>query len=138
MKTGRKIITSTYNGVEVFEDEVVSTYKGHPLNQLQERAFARHYKRLNKMAEDWEGLCEITLLNQKKLAKSVKQGKVFPAILVKRGPWWKEIDLYDVYDILPVGQTLPNTWPFLPDPYEFLYLQDLTDFRSLAFLEKKK
>ena len=138
MKTGRRIITSTYNKVEVFEDEILSTYMGHSLNQLQEKAFARHYKRLNKIAEDWEGLCEITFLNQKKLTKSVKQGRVYPAILVKQGLWWKKIDLYAVYNIIPVGVTIPQTWPFLPDHQEFLYLQDLADFRSLAFLEKKK
>ena len=144
MKTGRRIITSTYNKVEVFEDEVLSSYKGHSLNQLQEKAFARHYKRLNKIAEDWEGLCEITFLNQKKLVKSVKQGRVYPAIFVMQGLWWKEIDLYWVYNILPVSDKkerriiAPATWPFLPDHQEFLYLQDLTDFRSLAFLEKKK
>lgn len=135
MKTGRRIITSTYNKVEVFEDEIVSSYKGHSLNQLQEKAFARHYKRLNKIAGDWEGLCEITFLNQARMVKSVKQGRVFPSILAKQGIWWKEIDLYEVYNILPVmeGKEVfaPSTWPFLPDQEEFRYLQDLTDIRQL-------
>lgn len=128
----RSIVIDTYNRAEVVEGESVSTIYGHPLNQLQRRSFVRHAKRLREVVRAYgHGTYEISFLDGRKETTVVQLDKTFPHIL--EGRWRKRrIDLCEVYNILPVldGETYaPDVYPYVPSHREFLFLQDMTDFR---------
>ena len=136
MLMARMIVMSTYNRADVLEAERVFRYKEHPLNQLQKRCFDWHVRRLNTMVEMWRhsgSTFRVQFTDGKEISCRLKP-ETFPTILWKKGMRWQDLDLYSVYNILPLfasGQSMPQTYPYMPSNREFLYLADLTDFRQL-------
>lgn len=136
MQTDRQIVISTYRFKPVTERERVSTIFGHPLNQLQVRALARHDQRLNYIVAIYQSVCKfrITFLDGSQLDTNVRQGEPCPVLLYGKLRL-KPLDTYKVYNILPLDSKgnvfAPDSYPFKPRELEFRYLQDLTDYRQL-------
>lgn len=133
MDSKTRLVVSTHNRANVYDWERVVEHSGHPLNQLQEKAYNWHVRRLNAVVHRWRFACKdfhIAYLNGKEETGHIKRGKTYPTLFKGR----KILDLYQVYNLLPMIGGKPvhtQTYPYLPSKREFLYLDKLTDFRQL-------
>ena len=131
MLTDRFLAVGTFNRHPVLERERVSLHVGHPLNQLQERCYARHVRRLYAIVGRGWDTYRIRYLDGREETARLKRGEVFPVI---RRRWHGQLDTYRVCTILPTSPACSFSkkhYPFVPALSEFLYLKDLTDAKDM-------